>query len=43
MSHYFAEKESGQVALLLMNKQARNGDSSTRYVKPLLQELTPFT
>lgn len=38
MSHYSAAKESGSTALLLINKQARNGDSSARYVKELLQQ-----
>ncbi len=38
MSHYSATKESGPTALLLINKQARNGDSSARYVKELLQQ-----
>lgn len=38
MSHYSAAKESGPTALLFINKQARNGDSSARYVKELLQQ-----
>ncbi|MCU1787374.1 lipid kinase [Pectobacterium polaris] len=38
MSHYSATKESGPTALLWINKQARNGDSSARYVKELLQQ-----
>ncbi len=38
MSYYSATKESGPTALLLINKQARNGDSSARYVKELLQQ-----
>ncbi|POE07937.1 lipid kinase [Pectobacterium odoriferum] len=38
MSHHSAAKESGPTALLFINKQARNGDSSARYVKELLQQ-----
>lgn len=38
MSHYSAVQESGPIALLLINKYARNGHSSVRYVKQLLQE-----
>lgn len=38
MSHYSAVKESGPTALLFINKHARNGDSSARYVKQLLLE-----
>ncbi|MFJ5448955.1 lipid kinase [Pectobacterium carotovorum] len=38
MSHYSAAKESSPTALLFINKQARNGDSSARYVKELLQQ-----
>ncbi|KHN91406.1 lipid kinase [Pectobacterium actinidiae] len=38
MSHYSAAKESGPTALLFINKHARNGDSSARYVKELLQQ-----